>query len=91
VKESFSEQFVYDEMKNVTKVKHKIVLKGQLYFVWLPILVKNVKLLPNLESELVEIMGYESIEIEDKFYVMEYLLENRLEKPVNKFLLYLNR
>lgn len=91
MKESFSEQFVYDEMKNVTKVKHKIVLKGQLYFVWLPILVKNVKLLQNLESELVEIMGYESIEIEDKFYVMEYLLENRLEKPVNKFLLYLNR
>jgi hypothetical protein len=63
VKESFSEQFVYDEMKNVTKVKHKIVLKGQLYFVWLPILMKNVKLLQNLESELVEIMGYESIEI----------------------------
>ena len=91
MKESFSEQFVYDEMKNVTKVKHKIVLKGQLYFVWLPILVKNVKLLQNLESELVEIMGYESIEIEDKFYVMEYLLENRLEKPVNKFFLYLNR
>jgi hypothetical protein len=91
VKESFSEQFVYDEMKNVTKVKHKIVLKGQLYFVWLPILVKNMNLLPILESELVEIMGYESIEIEDKFYVMEFLLENRLEKPVNKFLLYLNR
>ncbi len=91
MKESFSEQFVYDEMKNVTKVKHKIVLKGQLYFVWLPILVKNMNLLPILESELVEIMGYESIEIEDKFYVMEFLLENRLEKPVNKFLLYLNR
>jgi len=36
-------------------------------------------------------MGYDSIEIEDKFYVMELMILNNMEKVIKAFLLYLNR
>ena len=36
--------------------------------------MRDEQRLKSLEKELGEIMGYDSIEIEDKFYVMEFLI-----------------